>query len=132
MPLQLPEARALGCLLVEAQLEELVLERNHLCNAGLALICHAAQVPLTRRPNPTRAAHTHTQPVVVCEDHETVRPCGVQVHMSLLRLTVRGNVLDQPRAGHEAGDLLCNSGYLKVTAGQAPSRPPTMASAPTI
>jgi hypothetical protein len=34
--------------------------------------------------------------------------------MSLTRLGIRNNTLDQAQAGHEMGDLLCNSGYLKV------------------
>lgn len=45
MPVSLAQARALAGLLIEAKLEELILDRNGLSNTSLAVICRAAQVP---------------------------------------------------------------------------------------
>lgn len=44
MPVSLSQARALAGLLIEAKLEELILDSNGLSNASLAVICRAAQV----------------------------------------------------------------------------------------
>lgn len=108
VPVSLSQARALAGLLIEAKLEELILDSNGLSNASLAVICRAAQVLRPFLPGlPARHCLNGLYSLLwFC--------AGPQVQMSLTRLGIRNNTLDQAQAGHEMGDLLCNSGYLKV------------------